>query len=416
MKSIVSRPFEVLALLLAIMASGSVINTIQPAIVSLTAALLVIMVAMLLIKKKIAKPITRRAVVVVAMLTLIFLLKMLLTYLTYDEVNLTPFAMRLYATSLSALLIIIYFSDDKKRFIDALLYCLIIIMIHAIFSMMAWPFVANSLQDFPAEHVNLRTYYYLVFYPGLTWDGSINQAEVLGFKFTRLQGIFWEPGILQLYMNLLLFISLFVNKNSVIASLAILVVFATWSTTGYILMSFIIGYWVYERRNNLKYVALSFLALPAVLYLAYFNLMDKVFGEKAGSTYARTLDAFAAMEIIKSHPIIGLPLDYSYMKSALSDFSLMISMEGYSDVKEAAVTNSIAAYSAFFGIPITLLILFLLYHQSMFIKHKLIIFIIMLTSLLTEPLGFFTFALMLIYSGYVKINAANYDSHRTNKT
>jgi len=399
-----TRPFNILVVLLALMATGSVINTIQPAIIVLSLLLLALIAAMLLYKGTVAPVTMRKMGVVLLVLIVLFLVKLLFAFLVYDKAAITNFGIRLFVTCVIALLVVVYFSDNKSKFIGSLRSGLVIIMTHAFFSFAAWFFVGNTLQEYPAEHVNLRTFYYLLYYPGYAWDGSIYYVNLFGVQFPRIQGVFWEPGILQFYMNVLLFISLFVVRNRALSFLAVIAVLITWSTTGYVLMGVIVGYWLYENRRHMKYFLLSIVALPFVISIALYNITDKLYGEKAGSSYARVLDALASMNIISDNPIIGLPLDYSYMQSALSDFSVVVSMEGYNPGTEAAVTNSIAAYAVFFGVPGLFFIVLLLYRQTLFAEYRVLFFILAFVTLLSEPLGFFVFFVMLIISGYVHIS------------
>ena len=42
---------------------------------------------------------------------------------------------------------------------------------------------------------------------------NTHSFSVLGIEFVRNQGIFWEPGVLQIFLNLLLFINAFIRKK-----------------------------------------------------------------------------------------------------------------------------------------------------------------------------------------------------------
>ena len=59
----------------------------------------------------------------------------------------------------------------------------------------------------------------------------------MGIELVRNLGIFWEPGVLQIFLNLLLFIISFVKKErSHIFWLTLLAIVTTLSTTGLVVM------------------------------------------------------------------------------------------------------------------------------------------------------------------------------------
>ena len=64
-------------------------------------------------------------------------------------------------------------------------------------------------------------------------------VSIFNFEFCRNQGLFWEPGILQIYLNMLFFLEAFVFKKSkLLLLLASVLIITTYSTTGLILLLF----------------------------------------------------------------------------------------------------------------------------------------------------------------------------------
>ena len=71
---------------------------------------------------------------------------------------------------------------------------------------------------------------YSTFFFVFTWHQYLD-----GSLLIRPDGLFWEPGVFQIYLNLHLFMALFVYRNWPQAILATIAVLATQSTTGLVI-------------------------------------------------------------------------------------------------------------------------------------------------------------------------------------
>ena len=122
--------------------------------------------------------------------------------------------------------------ENKKLFVRHLFLVLKIIMFHALINFLIYPFVNSQLVEISNNRYSCHTFYNLFFYLKYTHGFSD-----LGVELVRNQGVFWEPGVLQIFLNLLLFIILFVEKKKgVIYWLTILTILTTVSSTGYLIM------------------------------------------------------------------------------------------------------------------------------------------------------------------------------------
>ena len=113
--------------------------------------------------------------------------------------------------------------------------------------------------------------------------------NLFGVEFCRNQGLFWEPGVLQIYLNLFFFLQAFILKQNRWLFLIGFVILGTYSTTGIlILIAIIYGatilkigyflttslflfasyYFLGERRWFLMFL-LSFPFVAAFMYLLH---------------------------------------------------------------------------------------------------------------------------------------------------
>ena len=146
-----------------------------------------------------------------------------------------------------------------------------------------------------------------------------------------MRGPFWEPGPFASYLCFSLLLELFIAKEKDSKYLALLVssLTLTFSTTGYLTASLILGAYVFsdnEKKNN-KWMKIGVCILIASMISLIF-LSDKVnntlfgkFYEENESLKGRTNCFWANLMIIKEHPIFGVGVTKgasmleSYMRS-----------------------------------------------------------------------------------------------------
>lgn len=202
----------------------------------------------------------------------------------------------------------------------------------------------------------------------------------------RNQGMFWEPGVFQISMNLLLYILIIVKQKSLLqAILPIFLIISSFSTTGLVVMSFIILYrFIVDKKtlargDKLVILIATILLTPLVLG----NINQKFTGDSKESAALRTFDLYMGVDMILNNPIWGAGPDPEKYLSLTKDIST-----GYYDIDidhERGNTNTIISFMCYLGIPFSVYFFRMIYLQNLFPRRKMffLIFIIMFAS---EPL------------------------------
>ena len=165
----------------------------------------------------------------------------------------------------------------------------------------------------------------------------------------RNWGPFWEPGVFQAYLNVALLFLLF-NKNYsyfkkiVFSIILISAIVTTYSTTGYIvltfvLLSYIANYSNFNIRNFAKVLVLSLIFLISLILFINSNLFQEIILQKFSSTaeQSRFLSYTAGIKLFLSHPILGVgPQSVMDELTAISQYNF-------------ALTNTIIAQYVIYG-------------------------------------------------------------------
>lgn len=136
----------------------------------------------------------------------------------------------------------------------------------------------------------------------------------------RTGGIFWEPGVFQMYLNLAILFELMLyhGKNKKRMAIYILALFFTFSTTGYIAFIWIMmTYSLFgkdDKRLTIRNLCVYILLLVSVFLLYYVVLytslgevvFGKLFDVKDGSTFVRLASVLINIEIIQDNPWTGI--------------------------------------------------------------------------------------------------------------
>ncbi|MFC4478240.1 hypothetical protein [Flavobacterium chungangensis] len=233
--------------------------------------------------------------------------------------------------------------------------------------------------------------------------------NVLGIDIYRNQGIFWEPGILQIYLNVLFFITTFVRNSSFYRWLSVFLIISTFSTTGLLLLVIqILVYYqkkIFQLNLGLKIFILVF-SLPSLIYFLYQNLLDKISGDSVISFDLRLFDLLTAFTYITHFPLSGIGLDvknYTDQQSKIAitnmpDFTFDVS----STVGLRGNTNSLLMLVVSLGVPIALFCIYRLYKQRIINNKKKLFFLIVVISCMSEPLILGNFFMLLFLSSSYK--------------
>lgn len=290
--------------------------------------------------------------------------------------------------TLLAVLIIVGFSYDYKEINKYIYKCTKLICYLGLINFVLSIFTPFIYSDIPSDIYEAKTFLLLFNY--MPSNDSL---------FQRNQGVFWEPGVFQLVLNLHLYNILIERRMSIkkIILPAFLII-TTLSTTGLIIMVIILAYWFFTirmKKFSMGVVILGVVISGLLLPFVYDNVKSKTESTN-GSAAARTFDFLMGMEVIKSEPLIGIGMDPdNYIKrTGAQDL-------GRFEIKRINVergnTNTFMNVAVMFGIPVGLLFCFALYRQNLFEKRKLI-FLIFFLALMSEPLFGMVFLFLICFS------------------
>lgn len=214
-------------------------------------------------------------------------------------------------------------------------------------------------------------------------------------------GAFWEPGILQILMNILIYYILFEqNKSIKKAWMPILVVITTASTTGYIILGILL-LMKYRKMitfslNGFSIILLGLLVMLTVGYttLNKFNNADKSLEES--SSLLRMYDLLMTAKIAVDHWPTGV--GYSPDRITNLQNSNSISLNGEMISAERGTTNGVLQIFAYFGLIVAPIYFIFVWRQKIFSKRGLF-FIVWILALSSEPLIFASLSWLIFVSG-----------------
>ena len=232
--------------------------------------------------------------------------------------------------------------------------------------------------------------------------------EIFGLSLTRNQGLFWEPGVLQFYLNLLLFMQLYVFKPKPLGIvLTVAALLTTYSTSAYLIMLIVGSIAIVQsiKRRPGIYFPLTVLVLLLFIPFVQANVENKFNGEEHNSSLARIMDVVQQAVVIESNFMTGVGIDEERYAIIRSQYKI----KGYYEDQTQTVaidrgsTNSILFILATIGIPMGVLWLYAYIWQP-FIQHKKLLFsILILLAVFVEPLLLKPFFLTLMMGGFMSI-------------
>ncbi|MEM6474696.1 MAG: O-antigen ligase family protein [Pseudomonadota bacterium] len=313
-----------------------------------------------------------------------------------ESFQLGPLAIR-YANFLAGLaLLSVYIDETRTTLVNDLYPILKLMAFQAILTPIAVIVAGGLFTTFEVYDATYHTLFYVFTYHELMETGSI---------FKRPDGFFFEPGVFQIYLNIFLFICLFVRKHSWFdIGLASLAVIATQSTTGAIILVLQFGlaylYWLKtaDRRQKLSvFVFVPILLLPLTAYMA-LNVTEKFYGALSGSAEAREYDLRTGLNVAMEKPLTGIGFDYQNYFDASERVGYREADLSRDNITERGNTNGIVVLLYSVGIPLSLIFLLGLVFQRMF-RPRFLFAALLLLSLIAESLFFTPIVLMVTFSG-----------------
>jgi hypothetical protein len=244
---------------------------------------------------------------------------------------------------------------------------------------------------------SFSTFLYILNYHVLLEDFS---------SFIRPNGFFWEPGVYQIYINLYLYLSLFVFNDKRHAILALSAIACIYSTTGVLIASLLLAVALKQRfsssgrRQRAIVFSVGLLIAPFILAFSGKNINEKIAGEMQGSSLIRQYDLLVGLDVIKSHPVLGIGFDHARYQALAPNYTFAEDVLGLTSTPERSTSNGIVYLGYTLGIPLALIFIFGLFRQNI-LGNKILIGGILFISMLGEALIFTPFFLMLIFSSLV---------------
>jgi hypothetical protein len=274
------------------------------------------------------------------------------------------------------------------------------IAVHAIIAFFLSFFIANFLFNITTENIYTNSFLYLFFY-----NSSFN---LFGITFYRNQGIFWEPGILQIYMNLLFFISSFILNQRRWQFISVFLIFTTYSTTGIGVLLIQLSVILFSKSVSMfQRVIIVFgvgiITLPLFVLNYQSKINDNVDSESdVTSSVLRIYDFLEGVDLTLAHPFTGVGLsEKSYQKvknsqnKILNDYSQVF----VDNIYERRSSNSIMYFLSRFGALFGFIWFYFLYQQKIVNINRPLFFVIIIISNFSEPLFMTPFFVLLVCSG-----------------
>lgn len=291
-----------------------------------------------------------------------------------------------------AWLAVLCFRLSHRNMEDMIYKVLQVIACHALLNFFMQFLVAPFLVEIDLKEIlKVKTFSFVFFYESMYDFG--------GASIFRNQGLFWEPGVLVIYLNLLFYISVFRKKNIFVAVLSAFLVFTTFSTTGLVLL--IIQSLVFFRavilKNIVYIVPLVLLCIPVIPFVLD-NFQSKL-QEDNGSFLLRAYDYMVSLSIIRDNWLTGIGFGNDvYLK--VQEASSFFQSADLVDARRNS--NSIMLLFVSFGIPVGIMVLRFLSLQRVITGNRWLLFLMLVVGLSSEPLIFTGFFMMIIISGAVR--------------
>lgn len=317
-------------------------------------------------------------------------------YHMYDNGHWSDSVITRYMNFIIAYLMVICYPPDPEErmrtFSGDYAFLGKVFVLHALVSMVAAALFPNAF-SIMEEHPTVLHFYHILY------SVSVTDVNTFLHAVPRCMGMFWEPGVLQFFINVFLFILLFYQekRNWKWIFLATAVILLTQSITGIFLCAIQYVYFFIIRKHYFMLV----LSCIAMFSVGAHMIGIKIHGEtssEAGSYWSRQADALAAWNIIEKKPVLGIGFDvddFLRYRNMVDDQGVLT----MSYTWDRTNTNSVLLLFYGLGIPIGLLVMWWLFRQSLLPKHRLIVFIICCISSASEPILFLVFLVCFTISG-----------------
>lgn len=291
---------------------------------------------------------------------------------------------------------------STKPLIEDLYACLKFVFIHALLGFVVYLLASPLFLQVKLSGLTYKTFFF-IFYVGIGDTGDS----------IRNTGLCWEPGVLQLALNLFLFFSIKRNKSVLFLGLILLAILSTFSTAGYIIIVLNGVYYIIQQaktKGNIGLIVIVGLLFSTIIFALIKQNTSKKFDSSNTSGLVRLRDYYIGLELISEKPLLGHGIfDTKYLKSISSVAEIESNLftdeflDQYGDLS-GGYTNGLLALICYYGIPVALYI-YVLVFKNRFVGtawyEKLIFFLILCMSCLSEPITYTSFFLLFPFSNVI---------------
>jgi len=307
-----------------------------------------------------------------------------------------------------------HFLNNRKKniFIKRLYLVLKVVVVHACVNVLVYDIVKSNLVTISNLFHECQTFANIFFYSSL--EKKFALISFMGLDFYRNQGLFWEAGVLQVFLNIFLYLELFIFKKSKLwVLLAIFSILTTYSTTGITILLIQILYYMKYEMNKSKILIPFVLVLLLPVYLIFSaNVEEKIVGEKEASFQKRYFDLVQPLFIAFQNPLTGIGLDLDKFQEYRSSFYFesslfnsvqdQVGLELKMEITDQGSSNSFMFLLSTMGFPTFILFMYMFFNQNIFQQRKYLLYTIIILSLMTSPLLLRPFFFLFIVSGFLQ--------------
>jgi hypothetical protein len=403
-----------LILALLILSSGSVLNILG--INNIIQTTLFVLVLIIAINKGVLKNIKNVSALLFILLSVLILF--LLQAAEYGKLSIffNNNNISIFLLIFTCLLVCFCFFS-KPNFLLYLNSILYVYTLHAIISSVIISLfptknVLFTSADEGAKYVgHLYTFFQRV---NVNYFGNLepNFINYFGFELQRAHGLSWEPGNFSVYVNVFIFLNLYIFKNRRNVIIGVIGLVLAWSTSGLLVMLiqfsyfFIVNFNKFSAKNIIPKVLIGSVVSYVLVTATISNYNEKIYGDRSGSGASRFFNTASALYTIYNNPFIGTGFSFENYtnqlnKSISNSQSITSSYVDSSSLDKVASTNSFLRIYVQFGIPIGLFFTICLFKQTLIPSHKFIFAVIIIVSTSSAPLMMTPFYFLFVISGFL---------------
>ena len=230
-------------------------------------------------------------------------------------------------------------------------------------------------------------------------------------RVARNTGLCWEPGLLQLILNIFLLLSITSHKKWILLIIIICSIITCYSTAGFFLLVLNLSYYFYLNTKRKNFILPIFI-ITSVLLLSFSiietNITNKI-DSKNASGAIRYRDILIGINLIMEKPILGHgPTNEKLFKSrsSVSKIEERLFSQVYLNrvgTMSGGYTNGFLGLIIAYGLPMSLLAYYFFFKNKIFTNKSdnLVFCLIIIGTFMSEPITYTAFFLILPLSYFV---------------